>query len=206
MSWSDNSKKHVHAEHSEHIGQAVIMISNDDTNNFKSVAAAARHIKEKQNVTQSLTKICNQIKSSIGSNTICFGCKWESAVEQFNNEVWIPYNIGAASIEVSNKGRIKTRLGTITLGNPSRNKQKYRSFSYRETNTSSSGKIYVHQLVYRAFNGEIPDGFVVMHDDNSPLDSNGTYRNWLEDLSLGSQSENMKSAAIKKRQILFKER
>lgn len=205
MSWSDNSKKNVHADHSDHIGQTVIMISKDDTKTFKSLTAAARHIKAKQNITQNISYICNQIKSSIGNDTVCFECKWESAVKQYDDEVWIPYDIGAASVEVSNKGRIKTRLGTITLGNPSRNKQKYRSFSYRETNTSSSGKMYVHQLVYRAFNGEIPDGFVVMHDDNAPLDPDGTYRNWLEDLSLGSQSENMKSAAIKKRQILFKE-
>ena len=33
----------------------------------------------------------------------------------------------------------------------------------------------------------------IMHNDNAPLCEDGTYRNWLCDLSIGTRSENMKS-------------
>ncbi|MHC5089030.1 MAG: hypothetical protein ACYSOT_05410, partial [Planctomycetota bacterium] len=47
--------------------------------------------------------------------------------------------------------------------------------------------------VWETFIGEIPEGLDIMHDDTAPLYEDGSYRNWLIDLSLGSRSENMKS-------------
>ena len=50
----------------------------------------------------------------------------------------------------------------------------------------------LHRVIYQTFNGDIPNGLDVKHDDTAPLDSNGNYRNWLEDLSIGTRSDNMK--------------
>ena len=43
--------------------------------------------------------------------------------------------------------------------------------------------------VWETWVGEIPDRMDILHDDNAPLCEDGTYRNWLCDLSIGTRSE-----------------
>lgn len=93
--------------------------------------------------------------------------------------------------ELSNKGRIKMMNGKITSGSKLNN-TKYKKVSIKLNGDNKLKQYLLHQLIWIAFNGPIPEGKVVMHNDTyNTLDSEGYERNWLEDLSLGSQSENM---------------
>lgn len=101
--------------------------------------------------------------------------------------------------EVSDKGRIRNKYGNISKGSgcEGRNK-KYRVYkviiSKKGDNNYISKTFYVHQMVWLTFNGNLPaKGNVIMHDDKVPLDQDGYYRNYLCDLKMGTQSENMKS-------------
>ena len=51
---------------------------------------------------------------------------------------------------------------------------------------------YIHRVIYQTFKGEIPEKYDVTHDDTAPLESDGSYRNWLEDLGIAIRSDNMK--------------
>lgn len=90
--------------------------------------------------------------------------------------------------EISNKGRIKKRTTGISLGSRIRGKK------YRYTTIAVAEKMYkkyyIHQLVYLTFNGNIPDGSIILHDDKIPQNADGTYRNWAVDLRIGNRIEN----------------
>lgn len=95
--------------------------------------------------------------------------------------------------QVSNKGRIKMKRGKITKGTNVIG-TKYRQVNIKLNNDVKPRKYCVHKLVWIAFIGPIPEGKVVMHDDTyNTLDEEGRERNWLEDLSLGTYSENSQS-------------
>lgn len=102
------------------------------------------------------------------------------------DEVWVPY----MTIEVSNYGRVKRRNGTITIGCLLRGKR------YRYVTFSVDGKKireYVHFLVYKAFNPTHEKTMgIILHDDNAPKHPDGSYRNYLQDLRVGTHSENMR--------------
>jgi hypothetical protein len=59
-------------------------------------------------------------------------------------------------------------------------------------------KYYIHQLVWIAHKGPIPDNMIILHDDSIEL-IDGYYRNWLCDLSLGDYSTNNKEYHFQKR-------
>ena len=92
---------------------------------------------------------------------------------------------------VSNKGRYKHKNGKISTGT------RHNGGRYHVVVVNLNGKrqrYYVHILVWEAFNGPIPPGKVVMHNDTyDTLDDEGYERNYLEDLSLGTQQENTQS-------------
>jgi hypothetical protein len=105
-------------------------------------------------------------------------------------EIWKPLPITeytAKMYMVSNRGRIKN---TITVNDGTR----LRGKKYRYTRVAVAKgeyvKHYMHHLVYLTFHGEITDGSIVLHDDTAPLNDDGTYRNWADDLRLGSKKEN----------------
>ena len=50
----------------------------------------------------------------------------------------------------------------------------------------------LHRVIYQTFKGKIPENYDVTHDDTAPLESDGSYRNWLEDLGIAIRSDNMK--------------
>lgn len=210
MSRSENSKKAVKAPKKERIGKPIYMLSKDGENKlaeFATIAQAARHVKNQlgleTNEATMQTKIGECTKEN-SKRTTAYGYRW-SFVEMpdLEGEIWKPFDLGAVTVQVSNRGRVKNHNGIISKGGANiRTNQKYRSIGYcTESGTTNAKSIYVHQLVYRAFKGEIPEGMVVMHDDKAPLED-GLYRNWAEDLTVGTNSENMKSAAQEKRNRL----
>lgn len=99
---------------------------------------------------------------------------------------------------VSNKGRVKDISGVWKYGTPVRGR--YRTF--RAKLPGQERKTYkMHRFVWMAFNGPIPDGLEVLHDDTNDdtRDDEGRERNWLCDLSLGTRSMNMQSYHDNKR-------
>ena len=105
-------------------------------------------------------------------------------------EVWKPLAITEHTVGmymVSNRGRVKNTI-TVSTGTRLRGK-KYRYFPIA-VSKGKYVKYYVHHLVYLTFHGPIDDGCIVLHDDTVPLNDDGTYRNWAEDLCLGNQTEN----------------
>lgn len=94
--------------------------------------------------------------------------------------------------EVSNYGRIRRNGKDYTLGCKLRGKKyRYCTCSLQiEGYPTNSKKYYIHQLVWIGFNGKYDETFHILHDDTIPLDSDGCYRNWLQDLSLGSRTQN----------------
>ena len=117
--------------------------------------------------------------------------KMEGAVQfeiNEDDEIWRTLN---KTTEISNYARIKRNGRKITYGHVLRGK-KYRQATVKveiEGLQAESKKYFIHQLVWMAFNGKIPDGKIILHDDKAPL-VNGIYRNWLCDLRLGTRSEN----------------
>lgn len=95
--------------------------------------------------------------------------------------------------QVSNRGRVRMKNGKITTGTDVTGSE-YRVVYLKLSHKNKRRKYYVHYLVWIAFHGQKPDGKVVMHDDTKDtLDEEGRQRNWLEDLSLGTPSENTQS-------------
>ena len=114
------------------------------------------------------------------------------------NEEWRKLNDGT---EVSNFGRIRRNKTKYIIGCKLRGK-KYRYCTMSldiQGYPKQSKKYYIHQLVWIGFNGHYEDKFHILHDDASPLDADGCYRNWLQDLSLGSRTQNNLEHHVQKR-------
>ena len=112
-----------------------------------------------------------------------------------NDEVWKDFTLdgGKTMFKISNYARFKKPSGIITIGTKNRNK-KYRmvALHYKDDNNVRQDiRYYVHRLVWEAFNGPIPKDKEVLHDDAANLHEDGSYRNWLRDLSIGTRKENM---------------
>lgn len=87
--------------------------------------------------------------------------------------------------QVSTHGRFRNSHGIISHQKKIRNGSKYSLVSCKNKNK------YIHKLVWETWIGSIPEGMDIMHDDKAPLQEDGSYRNWLCDLSLGTHKENM---------------
>jgi hypothetical protein len=100
------------------------------------------------------------------------------------------YFIPLGPYMVSNRGRYKNKHGKITTGYDTDRR-------YRRARVNLNGKTkgyLMHSLVWMAFNGPVPPGMVVMHNDTyDTLDEFGYERNYLEDLTLGTQKQNTQS-------------
>ena len=89
--------------------------------------------------------------------------------------------------QVSTHGRFRNSHGIISQQKKMRNGSKYSYVSCNQKN------VYIHKIVWETWVGPIPEGMDIMHDDTALLQEDGSYRNWLCDLSLGTRKENMVS-------------
>jgi hypothetical protein len=89
--------------------------------------------------------------------------------------------------QVSTHGRFRNSHGIISQQRRIRNGAKYSLVGFGTSNK------YIHKLVWETWVGEIPEGMDIMHNDTAPLCEDGSYRNWLCDLSIGTHKENMVS-------------
>ena len=89
------------------------------------------------------------------------------------------------TFQASNLGRIRGAYGNIVHQGVVRNSPKYKTANVGNTTRR------VHRMIWEAFNGEVPEGMILLHDDYAPLNADGSYRNHLCDLRLGDHTENM---------------
>lgn len=89
---------------------------------------------------------------------------------------------------MTNFGRLINTIGGITDGSKVKRKGVYKQFGIKGVDNKHY-KIEAHLLLWRYFHGEIPKGQVVRHV-RSNRDADGYERNYIEDLELGTQSQN----------------
>jgi len=120
-----------------------------------------------------------------------YGFYFDDYEIKLDNEEW-KYHPIHTKYAISTHGRCRNCHGIISYEDKSRNGAKYTRVAIDYNHK------YIHRLVWETFMGEIPEGLDIMHDDSAPVYEDGSYRNWLVDLSLGTRSENMKSFHNKK--------
>ena len=157
---------------------------------FRSIEKTAQFIIEnviqKDNKPQQKT-ISSKIRRAIlRPELTAYGYYYDSFEIKIDSEEWKSHP-QCPEYQVSTHGRFRNSHGIISYQKRIRNGAKYSLVGFGTSNK------YIHKLVWETWVGEIPDRMDILHDDNAPLCEDGTYRNWLCDLSIGTRSENMKS-------------
>ena len=211
MSLSDNSRKGQAAtvkktnEYGGRNGKWIIMYrcfkDKEDVyiGMFRSIDNASKTIirnwgKFKANETDEEPKvktISSKIRRSLGENNqFPYECRFEDIeFEDMEGEIWksVPHYLypdqDEAIYEASSRSRFR---GPYGLQYPIL----IRDTKYKQV--SMIKKHLLHRVIYQTFKGKIPENYDVTHDDTAPLESDGSYRNWLEDLSIAIRSDNMK--------------
>lgn len=117
------------------------------------------------------------------------------------DEEWKPLPLNdrtRVDYSVSNRGRVR-RNKTNTIMTGSRLRGKKYSYCTVTMDKNIHTKYYIHHLVYLTFHGPIPDGKIILHDDDAQLTEDGVYRNWAEDLRAGNKGENNKEHHVARR-------
>lgn len=157
---------------------------------FRSIEKCARFIFD--NIIQKDNKpkassIASKIGKAINTPHLkAYGYYFDAFEIKIDDEEWKKHP-KFTEYQVSTHGRIRNSHGIISRQEISRNGAKYKNVSVY------GSRKYVHKLVWETWGGKIPDKMDIMHDDNAPTNSDGTYRNWMCDLSIGSRKDNMKS-------------
>ena len=190
MSWSENSRKgQAYAvqksnENGGRNGRPILLIDEDENHKeFKSVECAAKYLIELKGTNTQVKTIASKITRALKhTSQRVYGHKVQDLTkDNQEDEIWKPYD----DYLVSSKGRVIGKYKQMLHPQPLRSGSKY-------TTVFVNGKRhYIHHLVYIAFNGPIPDNMHILHDDTVPLTPNGLYRNYLEDLRIGTRNENM---------------
>lgn len=108
--------------------------------------------------------------------------RMEEASALLNDEEWKPIP-NFENYKVNNKGIVLNKFGKELK--PSKTPStKYPHVSLSNENVKAK-HFYVHQLVWTAFNGEIPNGFIVCHRDGN------TENNSLDNLHLTTHKDNL---------------
>ena len=158
---------------------------------FRNITLAAKLIKDNglSNANDNKT-IETKISRSIHYDKhSAYGFFYDAFNNDLEHEIWKELdnkhiNNENVKVFVSNFGRAKDNYKTCYRQNIIRIK-------YKQIHINGK-HYYIHRLVWYAFYGDIPKGMEILHDDTAPLNEDGTYRNYLEDLRLGTRSENMK--------------
>lgn len=137
------------------------------------------------------------ISTSIKRGSFAKNYKLEYVNQILDGEVFVQteYSISryGRHIMASNFGRVIYKTGVITKGTMAPGK-KYRVIGLMDLHNDAKRQVYVHVLIWNCHFGEIKDNMCVMHDDSKEtLDKFGYERNFIVDLSLGTQSENITS-------------
>jgi hypothetical protein len=167
---------------------------------FESRIFAAEYIIEQIRLGQVKTKATSKVSVDVVAGKlgdVCSGKRksaygftaWDVPHEVIEGEEWTESYI-SPEYQVSSRGRVKGQMNSILTRETARNGSKYSYYRIRKNGESTM--IYTHIFVYYSFHkDESPTkGIDVCHDDHAPL-IDGFHRNWLEDLSTGTRTENM---------------
>lgn len=204
MSWSDNARKGQQkaVENSKQNGgrhgrPIQILKDNQVVGMFRSIEKLSRFIVENWTyfrkradaeppMTKTISSKITRALKNESQRPYGLQCRLiESSI--IENEIW--ESISDSKCQASSHGRIKGAYNKLLESIQNRCGSKYSSVYINIKSVSKRN--YVHRLVWEAFNGPIPDGLEILHDDEAPLNPDGSYRNHLEDLRLGTRSENM---------------
>ena len=214
LSWSENSRlgqiktcgiKKAKREHGIVSGGKLVVVlpkgsPEEEAVTFESRTNAAEYIIEQIRMGNVKTKATQGVSVDLvvpRLGNVCSGKQksaygftaWDVPHEVIEDEVWTESYI-SPEYQVSSRGRVKGQLNSILTRENVRNGTKYSR--YRFHNNGEQIRVYTHILVYYSFHkDESPTkGMDVCHDDHAPL-VDGFHRNWLEDLSTGTRTENM---------------
>jgi hypothetical protein len=155
---------------------------------FRNVDKCARFIIDNVIVRDNKPKlktVAAKIRRAINRPELkAYGYYYDVYETKIENEEW-KYHHKFTKYQASTHGRIRNSHGTISKQEKTRNGASYNSVCIR------GRRYYVHRFIWETFVGEIPEGFDIMHDDTVPKYDDGSYRNWLCDLTIGRRSENM---------------
>jgi hypothetical protein len=164
---------------------------------FRSIEYATRFIKETLNKDISNKSLASKITRAIKNpHYSVYGFHFETFINDIDSEIWkeLPKNISRddKTYNVSSFGRVRNSFGDYMF--PSQNRYNIK-YPYVVINYN---KYPIHYLVWTAFFGEVPDNMIILHNDLAPLNENGSYRNYLEDLRIGSYSQNSQEYCLYK--------
>lgn len=207
LSQTDNSKKGQKKSAESKIknggakGRKVIMCNSEmiELKDFINIRVAAEYLIDNDNrITGTVKTVETKIRRAIKDNIRAYDYYWtEPDEKQIEGEIWkdIPdfYNIekyNGNTYQISSFGRVRSKHKLLLNPVQNRDNPKYTTVSLA-IDKNNAKRYYIHRLVWETFNGQIPEGFEVLHNDHAPLLENGSYRNWLVDLSLGTRKQNM---------------
>lgn len=208
LQWLTLSENAAKTAQPERGGRPIAMLNKNGSEvcQFKSLYEAARLIQKHLPGAGTVKCIASKISRSINEkpNHTPYNFYWREVQVDIEGEEWRPLpaflGIEVDAYQVSNKGRVTNVFGYPFRPVPNRH-GKYTSVSLLlRRNSQETKRFYVHFLVFCTFNNRLPQG-EVLHNDTAPL-INGYYRNYAEDLSDGSRSQNMYEHQEAKRQRL----
>jgi hypothetical protein len=212
MSLKENSKKGqiksntiINSKKTEDLFE-VFNLKDESVGKFKMKKDLVEFMINKMNIKSGVNTVQGKIDRALNTDGFAYSHKYKYIIkqndtEQNNNitvdEEWKELNINEYTKKylVSNKGQIK--LNDILLIPHKVRGRKYSQISIN-IDENKHEKYYIHQLVWIAHKGLIPEDNIILHDDAIEL-VNGYYRNWLCDLSIGDYSTNNKEHHFQKR-------
>jgi len=180
----------------------VFNLKEESVGKFKMKKDLVEFMVKRMNIKSDINTAQGKIDRALKTDGFAYSHKYKLINQEQNDnviesdtEVWKELNIDESTkkYKISDKGNIK--LNDELLKPYKIRGRKYSQFSI------NGNKYYVHQLVWLAHKGSIPDNMIILHDDSVELVDN-YYRNWLCDLKLGTGSDNNKEYHINKRNNL----
>ena len=166
---------------------------------FRSIDNAAKTIirnwdkfKEKETDDEPQVKtVSSKIRRSFGENNqFPYECCFEKVkIKDNDDEIWktVPHYLypdqDEGIYEVSSRSHFRGPCGY-------QYPRLIRDTKYKLVYMNKNHLL--HRVIYQTFKGKIPENYDLTNDDTAPLESDGSYRNWLEDLGIAIRSDNMK--------------
>jgi hypothetical protein len=209
LSRSENSSRSYEARKSVMLGRPVGVVNpitgEDMETAFPTIAEAARAVRyslqQQNNEDIDVETAEGKIRRSLDEPGLCaYGYKWREyneVRENLEGEEWKTVDITlpdcdyTLSYTVSNKGRVRSFCNVPHFGYKSRYSP-HRSLQRQYIDLQGEYKshtITFGKLIYRAFNGEIPNGYVITINKQAPKLKNGTFRYYPADLIAVSRTD-----------------
>jgi hypothetical protein len=185
----------------------VFNLKDESVGKFKMKKELVEFMINKMNIKSGISTVQGKIDRALNTDGFAYSHKYKYITkheieENINittddDEEWKELNINDFTKKylVSTKGQIKL---DDTLLKP--HKIRGRKYSQLNINMGENKheKYYVHQLVWIAHKGPIPEDMIILHDDKVEL-VDKYHRNWLCDLRLDNHSMNNKEHHFQKR-------